>query len=300
SDAYRTDDIFRIASMTKAITTVSILQLYERGLLGLDDPIGNYLPAFRQMQLLDNFNPADSSYTTTEVKRPITIRQLLTHTSGITYGSFNPGKIGAVYAQHEMNAVGLSHPEWTTSEMVDRLARVPLVFTPGDRYMYGLNMEVLGRIVEVVTGKTLADYFRTHIFEPLGMKDTYFYLPADKHSRLVPVFTYDQDGSWTLIPPGNLDYPKATPRNHYAGGGGLSSTALDYARFIHTLELNHSGHGYPLLGRKTMELMTSDQIARLKEEGKGFTKIDGLTYGLGFALYTDQGAGIDSKSPGTF
>lgn len=303
-ERYKNDDIFRIASMTKAMTTVSIMQLYEQGKLGLDDPVHSFIPAYKDVQVLDSFEEADSSYTTVPAKSPITIRQLLTHTSGITYGPFNPGEIGAVYEKHGMSAVGLSHDEWTTEQFINLLARVPLAFQPGEKYLYGLNMDVLGRVVEVVSEMSLSDYFQNNIFDPLGMEDTFFYVPKKKQSRLAPVYTYNQEGALIMAEnngPGlGLDYPKSPDRPHYAGGGGLSSTAEDYAKFIQVLVNDGAYNGHRLLGRKTIEVMSSDQLIRLNEEGKGFSKAPGVTYGLGFALLTSDGNGRTSKSPGTY
>lgn len=301
---YKKDDIFRICSMTKAVTTVAIMQLYENGKLGLDDAVKDYIPAFAKTQVLDTFNEKDSTYTTVPVKTPLTIRHLLTHTSGIAYGDFYPGKIQAVYKKNNMLGVGLSHPSWTTEEFINRLAAVPLVFQPGDHFMYGLNMDVLGRIVEVVSGEKLADYFRKHIFEPLGMKDTYFYLPKEKQSRLAPIYSYDANGNFQLLNNDpivyNPDYPKNADIGHYAGGGGLSSTALDYAVFIEALLNNGIYKGARILSRKTIEVMTADQMISLNQQGKGFSSRPGETYSLGFALRTGPGKGINSKSPGTY
>ncbi len=302
-DPYQKDDIFRIASMTKAITTVSIMQLYENGKLCLDDPVSDYIPAFKNSVVLDTFNPADSSYTTVPAEHPITIRHLLTHTSGIAYGDFNPGKIQAVYKKSDMLAVGLSHSSWTTEEFVNRLAAVPLAFQPGKRFLYGLNMDVLGRVIEVVSEKTLAEYFKENIFDPLGMVDTYFYLPDEKKDRLVPVYTQNEQGLSMSEHDGlteTLDYPKSKDFGHYAGGGGLSSTAMDYARFIQALINNGNFNNYQLLGRKTVELMTADQFISLNKKGNGSSTIPGSTYCLGFGLLTEDGAGINSKSPGTY
>lgn len=301
---YKKDDIFRICSMTKAITTVAIMQLYEQGKLGIDDPVQDYIQAFKKTQVLDTFNEKDSSYTTVPVKSPITLRQLLTHTSGIAYGDFFPGKIQAVYAKHSMLGVGLSHDSWTTEEFINRLAEVPLVFQPGDHFMYGLNMDVLGRVIEVVSGEKLSDYFRKHIFEPLGMKDTYFYLPKEKQARLVPIYGYNAEGKFEILKQaglaGNIDYPKNADNGHYAGGGGLASTALDYALFIQALVNNGKLNNQQILGRKTIEMMTSDQMISLNKQGKGISQKPGETFCLGFSLLTPEGNGINSKSPGTY
>ena len=301
---YQTDDIFRIASMTKAITTISVLQLFEQGKLGLDDPVQLFLPAFEGTGVLNTFNSDDSSYTTIPMRRPITIRHLLTHTSGITYGDFHSGKINAVYAKNNMLGVGLSHESWNTEEFINKLARVPLVFQPGEKYMYGLNMDVLGRVIEVISGESLNDYFQKHIFTPLEMNDTHFYLPKKKRKRLSPIYTYDDDDELVMLEDmaddSALDYPKADQRNFYAGGGGLSSTAMDYAKFTFMLANNGKYKGHRILGRKTIEMMASDQLIALNNEGKGFSKIPGITYGLGFALTTAEGNGHTPKSPGTY
>jgi len=302
---YQKDDIFRIASMTKAVTTVAIMQLYEQGKLGLDDPVQNYIPAFKNSKVLDQFNEKDSSYTTVQVKSPITIRHLLTHTSGIVYGAFSQGALRAIYAKKGLIDFGLSHPTVTTEEFITRLADVPLAFQPGEKYNYGLNMDVLGRIVEVVSGNKLSEYFRKNIFEPLGMKNTYFYLPKEKQAKLVPIYVQREDGTLEMAAntggvSSGIDYPLQADHNHYAGGGGLSSTVLDYATFIQALLSNGEYNGKRILSRKTIEVMTADQMISLNQQGKGFSKRPGETYCLGFSLITEQGKGISVKSPGTY
>lgn len=302
---YREDDIFRIASMTKAVTTVAIMQLYEDGKIGLDDPVHKYLKAFEKQPVLDKFNEKDSTYTTVPAQTPVTIRHLLTHTSGIPYGEFNPGKIMAVYMKNNVLGGGLNHLTWTSEEFIDRLGRTPLVFQPGERYMYGLNMDVLGRIVEVVSDQKLEDYFRQNIFEPLGMNDTWFYLPEDKHDRLVPVYTINREGTFYIAEEGNavgseINYPLLERRDFYAGGGGLVSTATDYARFIQALANFGTFNGQRILSRKTIEMMTSDQMIRLNEQGKGMSSRPGVTMCLGFSLLNPEANGINSKSPGTY
>jgi len=301
---YQNDDIFRIASMTKAVTTVAIMQLYERGKLGLDDPVYWYLPKFKEAKVLDSFNEEDSSYTTVPVKRPITIRHLLTHTSGITYGEFNPGKLLAVYTKLGMTGVGLSHPTWTTEEFIDKLAGVPLAFQPGEQFLYGLNMDVLGRIIEVVSGMTLDEYFRQHIFMPLGMTDTYFYVPKNKQDRIVQVYTEDENKKEIMSSSSglnnDLDYPKMIGRNHFAGGGGLSSTAMDYARLIQALLNNGLYNGYHLLRPQTMDVLTGDQLIKQNREGKGISTEPGISFCLGFLLWTQEAQGLAIKSPGTY
>lgn len=302
---YQKDDIFRIASMTKAVTTVSVMQLYEQGKIGLDDPVYKYIPAFKNSVVLDQFNPADSSYTSVPAKSPITIRQLLTHTSGIVYGTFSQGPLQAIYTRKGLMDVGLSHPTMTTEEFINRLATVPLAFQPGERFTYGLNMDVLGRLIEVVSGQKLSDYFRKNIFEPLGMKSTFFYLPKEKQAKLVPIYAQREDGTLEMAASEGgvtsvLDYPLQADHDHYAGGGGLSSTAMDYAIFIQALLQNGEYNSKRILGRKTIEMMTGDQLIRLNQLGTGYSNRPGETYCLGFSLITEQGKGISVKSPGTY
>lgn len=300
--AYQNGDIYRLASMTKAITSVSIMQLYEKGKLGLDDPIYYYIPAFKNTQVLDydSYNETDTTYATVPASRPITIRQLLTHTSGITYGGFNQDPVRAIYDKFKMLQVGLSHPEWTTEMFINKLAEVPLTFQPGEKYSYGLNMDVLGRIIEVVSEMSLSDYFKKNIFEPLGMEDTGFYLSKGKHNRIVPVYTQNQEKGIHINEDPMVDYPKMKDNNHYAGGGGLSGTAIDYAKFIQALVNDGSYNGQHILGRKTIEVMTSDQLILQNQEGKGVSKLPGKTYCLGFALTTEEGTGWSPKSAGTY
>jgi len=301
---YQNGDIYRLASMTKAVTTVSIMQLFEQGKLGLDDPIFYYIPAFKESKVLDTFNEADSSFTTVPAQQPITIRHLLTHTSGITYGTFHPGKIMAVYGKSGALGFGLYNNEMNTAQMADRIASVPLMFQPGEKYMYGLNMEILGRIVEITSGMPLNQYFRKNIFEPLGMEDTYFHLPVDKQDRLVPIYGYGENKQLItakgVVQGMDVDYPKKADNNHYAGGGGLSGTAMDYAKFIQALCNGGSFNGNRILGRKAIEVMTSDQMIRLNEKGTGYSQQPGITYGLGFSLKTDQGSAWSAKTPGTY
>ncbi len=300
---YQLNDIFRIASMTKAITTVSIMQLFEHGKLRLDEPVYNFIPAFKNQMVLNTFNEADSTFTLVKANKPVTIRHLLTHTSGIAYGVFNPGKIQIVYDKFGLNEFGLSHPTLNTEEMANKIAAAPLCFQPGEQYLYGLNMDVLGRIIEIASGKKLDEYFRQNIFDPLEMEDTWFYLPEDKYSRLVPVYSQTNDG-FALAEGkgslGNLNYPKAKGLTLFAGGGGLSSTAMDYARFIQALLNNGKYNGYQLLSRNTIDVMTADQMIELNKIGKGYSKIPGLTYGLGFSLRTEEAKGNGVKSPGTY
>lgn len=296
--AYQKGDIYRLASMTKAVTCVAIMQLWEQNKLGLDDPVYQYIPAFRDQVVLDTFDPADSSYTTVPVEQAVTIRHLLTHTSGIIYGAFNPGKLMAVYEQFDMN-VGFSHPTWTTEEWIDKLAKVPLAHQPGKQFSYGLNMDVLGRVIEVVSGQKLDQYFQQHIFEKAGMTDSHFYLPKTKFDRLVPVYTDVQGKLMALEEIGmeaQASYPKEGPRDFFAGGAGLSSTTLDYARFIQELVEG----GGKLLGPAAIKEMTTDQLPRVITNYQPNPNQTDGSFCLGFTLYQDKPTKKSPKSPGTF
>ena len=297
--AYGEGDIWRLASMTKAVTSVAIMQLYEQGILDLDDPVHKYIPAFKNQVVLDTFNPADSTFTTVPVQKDVTIRNLLTHTAGIVYGNFNPGKLMAVYEKFDMN-VGFSHETWSTEEWINRLAKVPLAHQPGAKFSYGLSMDVLGRIIEVASGIPLDKYFHRHIFEPLGMEDTYFYLPKDKIDRLVGVYT-NAGGNWrTTVELGmtaGTAYPKLGPRNVFAGGAGLSSTTIDYATFIQALV---SGGGN-ILGNKALSEMSRDQMPDVITNYKPDRyQASGSSFGLGFTVYLDSPTKRSPKSPGTY
>lgn len=297
--AYGEGDIWRLASMTKAVTSVAIMQLYEQGILDLDDPVHKYIPAFKNQVVLDTFNPADSTFTTVPVQKDVTIRNLLTHTAGIVYGNFNPGKLMAVYEKFDMN-VGFSHETWSTEEWINRLAKVPLAHQPGAKFSYGLSMDVLGRIIEVASGIPLDKYFHRHIFEPLGMEDTYFYLPKDKIDRLVGVYT-NAGGNWRtteeLGMTAGTAYPKLGPRNVFAGGAGLSSTTIDYATFIQALV---SGGGN-ILGNKALSEMSRDQMPDVITNYKPDRyQASGSSFGLGFTVYLDSPTKRSPKSPGTY
>src|ERR1700742_1537150 len=179
------DDIFRIASQTKAIVSTGIMQLYEEGKFFLDEPISDFLPAFRNMRVLDKFNPDDSSYTTVPAKRQITFRDLLTHTSGLDYPLIGSRSMTAIYAKAGIPS-GLGVVDHDLRERMEALAKLPLVHQPGEKWTYSLGIDVLGCLIEVISGKDLETFLSERIFRPLGMKDTYFNVPKDKAGRVVP------------------------------------------------------------------------------------------------------------------
>lgn len=278
---YTNDAIFRIASMTKSVTIVGILQLMERGKLKLDDPVSKYIPAFKKTKVLNSFNASDSSYTVVDQIKEVSIRNLLTHTSGIYYGVFEQDSLRAVYMKKGLMGFGLSNNDWTTEEMVDMIAKAPLAFQPGSAWKYGLNMEVLGRIIEVASKTNLDTYFQDNIFNVLGMNDTYFYLPKAKQQRLVHV--HPADTVQKVINNPDLYYPNGIGKNHFSGGGGLSSTTLDYATFCMALANKGSINRKRILKKKTTQLMNKIEFSELDVKNKGFmSKVDEMGFGLGY------------------
>ena len=275
----RTDSLFRICSMTKPITSVAVMMLYEEGRFLLEDPISKYLPEFKEPKVL--VKPASGSPYSVPASREITIRDLLRHTSGITY-QWNDD-LGPTYAAANV-AHGLLPYDGTIEDSTRRLAGVPLLFNPGDRFEYGLSVDVLGRLVEVASGKTLDEFFRTRIFEPLGMKDTYFYPPDNKLDRLATAYTYYADKGLNRFPDTPItegafsysaDYPYRGPKKLFSGGAGLVSTAADYTRFCQMMLDNGKVGNKQLLSRKSVELMTHDQLGKIGPD-QGF--------GLGFGV----------------
>lgn len=276
----RNDAIFRICSMSKPITSLAVMMLYEEGHFLLDDPVSNYLPEFKNPKVLVKPANGGEPYTI-PAEREITIRDLLRHTSGLTY-QWND-VLGERYKAANV-AHGLLPYDGTIEDNVKRLATVPLLFSPGKRWEYSLGVDVLGRLVEVVSGMPLDQFFRTRIFEPLGMKDTYFFVPDNKMDRLAAAYTYDSDKGLqrfpdTPITEGNFtysaDYPYRGPKKLFSGGAGLNSTAADYLRFCQLMLQGGKLGDVRLLSRKSVELMSHDQLGRISDD---------MAFGLGFGI----------------
>jgi len=285
-----TNDIFRIASQTKAITSVAVMMLFEEGKFLLDDPISKYIPEFANPVVLDKFNEKDTTYTTVKANREITIRDLLTHTSGIDYAGIGSPHMNAIYAKAGI-PTGFVSERIFLADKIRKLGKLPLVHQPGERFTYGLNVDVLGNLVEVLSGETLDQYFHKHIFEPLGMNDTYFYLPAAKANRLVNVTTEDKSHHLTNASSDFVKYP-TVDGTYYSGGAGLSSTIKDYAIFLQMMLNNGKYNGKTLLARHTVELMTTNQIGDIS---LGMNK-----FGLGFEITTANGQKKLGMSEGSF
>ena len=295
----RTDTIFRIASMTKPITSVAIMMLYEEGKLLLTDPIAKFIPAFKSMQVLEQ-----GAEKPVAARRQISIRDLLTHRSGITYGFINGGAVGNGYRKNGV-VDGLSATTLTTAEGINKLAAEPLVAQPGSAYNYSLSTDVLGRVVEVASGQLFEAFLRERIFRPLKMTDTDFVVPDAKWSRLATV--YSPDGSGGIRPMrdpetfGNtvmspIEYYKP-PKTYFSGGAGLVSTAADYARFGHMLLNGGVLDGARLLSPKTIELMT---VSHTGDLGALPVAGPGRGFGLGFFVVTDLATTQTLGSPGMF
>jgi len=290
----RPDDLFRIASQTKAIVSVGLMRLFEQGKFYLDEPVADILPAFRHMVVLDKFNEADSSYTTVPAKREITFRDLLTHTSGLDYPGIGSPSMKAIYAKAGIPS-GLGVFDYSLRERMEALAKLPLVHQPGEKWTYGLSVDLIGCLIEVMTGMNLEDYLQTTLFRPLGMKDTYFNVPADRAGRLTAVYSEDSlqhvvrwTKEKTTIDP---NYPLVHKR-YFSGGAGLTSTAWDYAVFLQMMLNGGRYNGVQILAPRTVQLMTSGQLSFL------FNGMD--NFGLGFEITSERSAARGVRNEGTF
>lgn len=301
------DTIFRVASMTKPVTTVALMMLWEEGKFLLTDPIANYLPEFQNPQVLVLTKDKDantSSYKLVPANRPITIHHLLTHTSGITYTFQGTPYISDMYKRAGI-CDGLSQTSDTLAENVAKLAKMPLHFQPGEGFDYGLSIDVAGRLVEVLSGMSLEEFFRERIFKPLGMKDTYFFLPDDKLFRLAALYSPTKNGlekySDDIVEQGLLRYSASyqykSDKKFYSGGAGLVSTAEDYWRFLQMMLNGGQFENVRLLGRKTVEFMISNHIGDTVMWNSPY---DGYRFGLGFAVRTDLGASAKAGSVGEY
>ena len=315
------DTLFRIYSMTKPITSVGVMMLYERGLLQLDDPASEFIPGFER---LDVFESGDSAnFQTVPAKREMTLRDLLTHTSGLTYGHMHAYPLDEMYRRRD-----LLGKDRSLAEFVDRLTELPLLFSPGTRWSYSVATDVLGRVIEVVSGQPLDRFFADEILAPLGMVDTGFSVSADQVDRFAANYERDGAGFRLIDKPSGSDYlgqPKL-----FSGGGGLVSTAGDYLRFSQMLLNMGELDGARILGRKTVELMTSNHLpgnsdlssmgyflrseSRREAVGMGLgarynlrrggartlTRHDGVGFGLGGYVLLDPAAAQILGSPGEF
>lgn len=271
------DTIFRIASQTKAVTSVAILALVEEGKVSLNDPVSRYLPTYAKTTVAVR---SANGVTMVPAKRAITVRDLLTHTAGISYGT--QPDVASLYQEKGLGpAAGMG---WYTADKdepicdtMERLGTLPFVAQPGEQWVYGYNTDILGCVVERASGMPLDQFVRTRITAPLGMKDTQFFLPADQRQRLAAVYSSGTDGRIVRAPEGPRGQGSYVdgPRRNFAGGAGLLSTARDYSRFLEMIRNDGVLGGARILAPRTVELMRTNQVGTLHSA-------DGLGFGLGF------------------
>lgn len=274
--------IFRIASQTKAIVSTGILMLQEEGHLLTYEPVGKYIPAFNETTVA--VAKDGGGYDIVKANRPITIRDLLTHTAGIGYG-YGPAK--DIWAKAEIQGWYFAHQDEPILATVERMAKLPFDAQPGERFVYGYNTDILGALIEVISGMPLDEFLQKKILDPLGMKDTHFYLPKEKSDRLATVYSSTENGikkADSVNPMQNQGAYVEGPRKSFSGGAGLLSTAEDYAKFLQMMLNQGTYNGQRIISRKTVELMTTNHLP------KGVTFWDqGSGFGLGFSVLEDLG-----------
>lgn len=286
------DDYFKIASMSKVITTVGVLQLYEKGLLDLNDPISKFLPEFKDLKVLHSEKESDSLL---DAKSEVTIKQLLTHTSGFGYGG---PKLSKLYKEKEISF--FNPKESNLEEFMKKLSQMPLVAQPGSKFTYGPSTDILGYLIEKLTNTDLETYFEKHIFKPLGMHHTGFNAHRHKAEKLVRTYRVTKEGELKLH-----NKPEDFNKDHFAkvfmGGSGLISTASDYLKFSQMLLNNGNHKGQNILSRKSIELMTRNQIQDIKYP-QGYNRLlgEGNTFGLGLNVITEQGSTNELYSQGSY
>ena len=292
------DTIFRIYSMTKPLTSVAMLMLYEEGHFQLDDPITRFLPYFANMRVMSGGQRG--KIETVPATRDITFRDLMTHTSGLTYGFMESTLVDAMYRERKIGFQGLPG---TLGEMVERLAEIPLIAQPGTAWNYSHSTDVLGHLVAVVSGQSLESFLAERVLGPLGMVDTGFYVPEASQSRFAANYGWGPDGKLLLIDDPQAS-PYLSPRGMASGGGGLVSTAADYMRFCQFMLNMGELDGTRLLGVKTVELMTSNHLggdmAAMGQARFSESTYEGIGFGLGFSVMLDPARAQIIGTPGEY
>ncbi len=282
--AMKTDTIFRIASMSKAVTSVAVMMLVDNGDILLNDPVSKFIPSFEKTFVATAATPfvAGARTGTVPARRKITIRDLLTHTAGISYGG---GPLEAEYKAAGLDSWYFAGQTEPLAKVIDRIAALPFEAQPGERFVYGYNTDILGRVVEVVSGMSLDEFFRRRIFEPLKMTDTHFFLPREKASRLATVYGVGASGTIERAPDGlrvgQGQYVDG-PRVCFSGGAGLLSTATDYGRLLQMLLNGGQLDGARILSPATVASMTSNHAGSLYLDGQ-------FGFGLGFEIVEHVG-----------
>jgi CubicO group peptidase (beta-lactamase class C family) len=294
----KTDNIFRFYSMTKPVTSVAVMMLYEEGHFQLDDPVAKFIPGFQDMQV---YVPgAEADMITESPRSPVTIHHLLTHTSGLTYGS---GNVGLIPERYQQDRTDFGTHDGKLADVVERLVKIPLSFHPGERWNYGVSTDVLGRLVEVISGQSLDAFMQDRILTPLKMNDTGFAVPAAKTDRFTALYECTEDNNLTL-----LESPQNSPMidavETFSGGSGLVSTLADYFRFTELLRRKGEFEGVRLLGPKTVEYMTQNHLpGDLSDMGQptfNETTFEGIGFGLGFSIMLDPAKARVMGSPGEY
>lgn len=279
--AMKTDTIFRIASQTKALVSVGVMILQEEGKLLISDPVGKYIPEFQETTVA--VSKEGGGYDVVKANRPITIRDLLTHTAGINYGG---GVASDRWEEAGIQGWYFADRDEPISDTITRLAALPFAAQPGERFVYGYNTDILGVVIERASGQTLSDFLHARLFKPLGMRDTHFYLPPKKKNRLAVVYSATEEVDLERAPdPGGMVGQGAYvegPQKSFSGGAGILSTAMDYTSFLQMMLNGGSFNGNRILSRKSVELMTVDHVGDIfRGDGRGF--------GLGFSIVEDLG-----------
>lgn len=306
-----TDTIVRIYSMSKPITSVALMQLYEQGRFQLTDPVSKFIPSWANLKVWQDGTPAN--FHTVHPEREMTVQDLLRHTSGLTYGFIGNHPVDALYRRS-----GISSPATSLADMCEKLADIPLLFSPGSRWAYSVSTDVCGHLVELISGQPLDEYFQQHIFDPLGMVDTGFFVPADKAERLATNYVHpslspfgvpegaDPDTKMLRVE-GNDDEATARSKPEFlSGGGGLMSTLADYHRFCSMLLAGGTVDGVRILGRKTVQYMASNHLpsggdlASMGQAVFSETSYDGIGFGLGFSVVLNPALAGVLSSPGEF
>lgn len=252
---FKNDDIFRIASMTKIITSIAILEMVVNEKINLNEPILNFIPEFKSLDVLDTFNPKDTTYTTIPAQKKVTLKHLLKHTAGFGYGKAdNHSVFSAIYQKNKIVEL-FSSADILLGDNLKKILSLPLHHEPGEGFSYGMSTEIIAYLIEILSGKNLNDYLNEKIFTPIGMNDTYFYLPKSKSDRLVPVQT-NLDGFWKIYESDffDINYP-INGSTFFSGGAGLSTTALDFYKFLNMLMNNGIYESERIVDEKVFELI---------------------------------------------
>ncbi len=308
---YADDAIFRIYSMSKPITSVALMQLYEQGRIKLSDPVSDYLPAWADLRVWSDGSA--TNYTTKYPEREMIVRDVLTHTAGLTYGWMGRHPVDALYRNGNIDRGG---SQSTLAGMCEALADVPLLFSPGTQWSYSVATDVCGHLVELVSGQPLDEYFSQHLFEPLGMVDTGFFVDDERAARLTANYAHPElspfgvppgaTGQMALIDDGGDDSPNRSKPTFFSGGGGLTSTLADYHRFTQMLINGGALDGTRVIGRKTLEYATSNHLpngvdlAAMGQSVFSETTYEGIGFGLGFSVMLRPSDAQVIGSPGEF